>query len=170
MNPIFLLLKKISPELLVFFVCVFVSSYISYHVGSMQVENQWNQDKLAKIATIDALRNQLKEKEQKYIEENSRIQKELADAQKQYEISVTHLHDELNNKLQQSEERIRYYQSQAKQSASGCRNLANVASRLDSSLTEGIQLVKELTEHIKLRDKQLQSVGQKLINEKSLTE
>ena len=77
---------------------------------------------------------------------------------------------DFNERLRQSESRAKFYQRQAKSRTSGCGNIASITSRFDSSLTEGIQLVKDLTELIKLRDRQLQAVGQRLINEKNLTE
>lgn len=154
---------------LIFVVLVFFGSYC-YNWGQESIQEKWNQEKESYEQQIRTLKDEYYLKELTYREENTKIQKELADAKKEYEVALVTSTSDFNERLRQSESRAKFYQRQAESRTSGCGNIASITSRFDSSLTEGIQLVKDLTELIRLRDRQLQAVGQRLINEKNLTE
>lgn len=164
-----LILKYLGIFGLIIVVLYSFGSYC-YDWGKETVQEQWNQEKQDYLNKINNLKNEYYLKELKYREENTKIQKELADAQKKYEISLATSTADFNERLRQSEARAKLYKRQAESRTSGCRDIASITSKLDSSLTEGISLVRELTKLIELRDQQLKSIGKRLINEKNLTE
>lgn len=161
--------KYILPILLIGLVLYNIGLWI-YSLGQADIQEQFDQYKLNQEITLQQLKEEYSSREKEYQIVNDKIQKELADAQKNYEVSLAIQSASFTERLRESESRVQFYQHQAESGDVGCRDIAGTASRLDRSLTEGIRLVTELTEHIKLRDQQIQSIGKRLLNEKELTE
>ncbi len=70
-------------------------------------------------------------------------------------------------RVQQLETRERSYQRMSQASDSERRALADAATRLDRTLTEGRQLVEELRHTLALRDKQLKIIGEQISAERT---
>ena len=102
------------------------------------------------------------EEKQKLIESNSTLSQEIINNEQTYKNNLYTLSSEYNDRLHESEQRANYYKSLSAQvNPKGCSttNLANHTAKLDRQLTEGINLVRQLTELIKLRDEQLRKCG-----------
>lgn len=125
------------------------------------------------------------EQKLEYLSQRDEYVKSYLEQKKEYERQISYLEDtilqenktyyeELNNinrsfadRLSESEQRATYYKQLAQQAGSGC-SLSTHTAKLDRALTEGVQLVRELSKHIELRDSQLKRVGEYLETENIL--
>lgn len=89
----------------------------------------------------------LKENYRKRVEEHAKNQRqllqEIEDTKREHENFVADLRNEFSNRMLQSEKRGNIYRARAESAGAECRQLAEHAARLDRSLTEGRELVKE---------------------------
>ena len=93
-------------------------------------------------------------KERAFNERIEALSIELTETRITYENTVNKLKSDFNNELLKSEKRAELYLSYAKSDRAKQRDLAIHAAKLDRSLTEGRELVKQLTETIRTRDAQ----------------
>ena len=131
---------------------------LGYSSGSNSVIVEY-QNQLLKV------KEEAKKKELEYAKENSRLKDEVLLAKRDYKSKLAVLSNSFNNQLQKSNSRAEYYRKQAT-NPDRCRNLATHTARLDRVVTEGISLVRLLSEHIKFRDEQLRQVGKQLQQER----
>lgn len=157
------IVKILYIGVVVFLIASTIYTYkLGYSSGSnnvkLQYQNQLNQYK-----------EEVKKKELKYAKENSELKDEIILVKRNYESKLTMLSNTYSKQLQESNSRAEYYKQQTN-STSKCRSLATYTARLDRSLTEGITLVKLLSEHIKLRNNQLRQVGKQIQQEREFIE
>lgn len=145
----------------------FVYSWI-YERGSATVMNQWNEEKVQYQKEILRLTSEYEKKEEEHRNENTRITQELYKAYTEYQVAMSSLTGSYAIKLQQSQDRVSIYQCQAEGGEFERRSLASYAARLDNALTEGIQLVRELRETIRIYEQQLTLLGQQIQNDRHL--
>ena len=98
-------------------------------------------------------------KERAFNERIEALSIELTETRLTYENTVTKLKSDYANELLNSEKRAELYLSYAKSDRAKQRDLAIHTAKLDRSLTEGRELVKQLTETIRTRDAQLRALG-----------
>lgn len=81
------------------------------------------------------------------VEEHAKRQldliQELNDAKQQHQTIVSNLRSEFSARMLESENRGKIYRNRAEAAGTECKALAEHAARLDRSLTEGRELVKE---------------------------
>ncbi len=133
------------------------SFIIGYHEGTSRITAQWNQAKNEEYAYITKLQQEYLNKESQYITEINNLKVSYDKVKQQYTNKLTELKSTYTVQLQQSQQRTEIYKRKAL-STSGCSSLADYTSRLDRSLTEGRNLVRELREFIKLRDNQIKYI------------
>lgn len=148
--------------------CVLCTWY-GYHQGSKHIQTLWDQDKLEQAQYINRLQQNYLNKESVYITELNNIKDIYAKAKDEYTKKLNVIKSSYSMQLQQSEQRASIYKREAL-STDGCTNLAEYAGRLDRSLTEGRDVVKQLRELIKLRDAQIQQIGNTYKAEHTLME
>lgn len=153
---------------LVVVICLGGAYSLGYSSGSNDKQLEWNEDIQSYQQKVRELTEQLKNQEKEYRAENTRILLELNNAKKDYEKSVAVLDANYSDRLREYEARAKIYESQAQSGKSQCRNLASYTTKLDKCLTEGRELVKELSRTIKLRDSQLRLLGEQIANEREL--
>ena len=136
--------------------CV-VCTWYGYHQGAKHIQTLWDQDKLEQAQYINRLQQNYLNKESVYITELNNIKDTYAKAKDEYTKKLNAIKSSYSMQLQQSEQRASVYKREAL-STDGCANLAEYAGRLDRSLTEGRNLVRELREFIKLRDNQIEYI------------
>lgn len=89
----------------------------------------------------------MKEDYRKKVEEHAKNQRQLLqdieDTKREHEDFIADLRDEFSDRMLQSEKRGNIYRARAESAGAECRQLAEHAARLDQSLTEGRELVKE---------------------------
>ena len=124
--------------------CV-VCTWYGYHQGSQHIQTLWDQDKLEQAQYINRLQQNYLNKESVYITELNNIKDTYAKAKDEYTKKLNAIKSSYSMQLQQSEQRASIYKREAL-STDGCTNLAEYAGRLDRSLTEGRDVVKQLRE------------------------
>lgn len=98
-------------------------------------------------------------KERALNEELGALSNELVETRLQYENTITNLKSEYDSELLKSKQRAELYQRYSQSDKAKQRNLANYTAQLDRSLTEGRELVRQLTEALRTRDTQLRALG-----------
>lgn len=148
--------------------CILCTWY-GYHQGSKHIQALWDQDKLEQAQYVNRLQQNYLNKESVYITELNTIKDTYAKAKDEYTKKLNAIKSSYSMQLQQSEQRASVYKREAL-STDGCANLAEYAGRLDRSLTEGRDVVKQLRELVKLRDAQIQQIGNAYKAEHTLME
>lgn len=156
--------------ILFFSYCIYNIYNIGYNVGFNEVTQQWQKDKEKYQSEFNKLKQEYLLKEEKYKEENLSIVLELNDAKQKYEKDLININNSFNNKLLLSEQRATIYRNQAQAGEVERENLAAHAARLDRTLTEGQQVVKELRSGIELRDNTIDKLISQLKNDRKLLE
>ena len=132
-----------------------------YHAGILYAEAEY-------ALKSSKLEEHFQVKLKEYQDESNITIQELQQAVVQYKEELAFVRGNADSRLLQSEQRASVYRKQARDSEAQRRALAEHTARLDKALTEGTLLVKGLTEHIKFRDKQLNSCTKLLIEERKL--
>lgn len=159
------LLKPFSKYILIGLVSIsiIVGSFAKgYSVGKHKQINIYNAEKVK----VDAL---LLEKNKDNVELQNRINSLVEDnnskllgVKSKYEKDISSIKQSYSSELLQSKERsnlyLKYY-SKDDQQCSNERQLAEYTARLDNSLTEGRQLVKEFSTTLRYRDEQVKGLN-----------
>lgn len=98
-------------------------------------------------------------KERALNEELGALSNELVETRLQYENTITNLKSEYDSELLKSKQRAELYQRYSQSDKAKQRDLTNYTAQLDRSLTEGRELVRQLTEALRTRDTQLRALG-----------
>lgn len=156
------LLVKALPYIATTLVVFLLGSFFyksGYKNGANSVQVKW--DKVEKIRTASIEEAEVKNAIalQKQVQANKVISNELANVKIKHEKAIAVVRSDYVVRLRSSEARSEVYKRQADGGANECRNLANYTARLDRTLEEGRDLVRELTETLRLRDAQLNLVG-----------
>lgn len=148
---------------------IFVAGFLfgSNH-GKLEVQHKWDNEKLGYQEQIAELQRQVIIGQAIHAKKLKQVEDKLREADQTYTKAIAAGHREYNARLQQSEARSKVYQRAAEGSPVERDNLARHAAELDRSLEEGRSLVRELGETLRLRDTQLQQVGEQLINDRNL--
>lgn len=133
-----------------------------YKTGSKDVQQEWDKEKASTANKMLELKTYYEAQRILFEESKQEEVNELKDKMEQQKQALAVLNDSFHSQLQQSEARSKVYQRQASSTEAERRSLADHAARLDSALTEGIRLVRELAATLKLRDDQLKFVGKYL--------
>lgn len=112
--------------------------------------------------------NHLKELE--YTNKIKDLENEIKNSEVNYSNSIAKLNKSNADGLLESQHRAEYYRRQAETCSTQSRTFADYTARLDRQLTEGISLVRELSELIKHRDNQLKQAGEQLKLDRKLME
>lgn len=115
--------------------------------------NEENQTKILELQL------NFKDKEKVFNERVEALSVELAQTRLNHENTIDKLKHDFSNELRKSEQRAEVYKRYAESDSTKQRALASHTAQLDRSLTEGRELVRELTETIRVRDAQLRSLG-----------
>lgn len=124
----------------------------SYNAGYDACQSKYREELLKQ-----QVENQ--QKEQAFNETINNLTVNLTETRIRYENTVNKLKSTHANELLKSEQRAELYKRYAEANKAKQRALAEHTARLDRSLTEGRELVKQLTETIRTRDAQLRALG-----------
>lgn len=124
----------------------------SYNAGYDACQSKYREELLKQ-----QVENQ--QKEQAFNETINNLTVSLTETRIRYENTVNKLKSTYANELLKSEQRAELYKRYSEADKAKQRALAEHTARLDRSLTEGRELVKQLTETIKTRDAQLRALG-----------
>ena len=143
---------------------------IAYDRGAASVQQEWNAAKQSHDDAIAALKLDYENKEESHRKENRRISSELSQANLDHANAIANAQRDFDQRLRNVEQRAAIYQRQAQGGAIERGDLADHASRLDSTLEEGRSLVRELRETLGLRDRQIKSLSDQIRNDRVLFE
>lgn len=124
----------------------------SYNAGYDACQSKYREELLKQ-----QVENQ--QKEQAFNETINNLTANLTETRIRYENTVNKLKSTHANELLKSEQRAELYKRYSETDKAKQRALAEHTARLDRSLTEGRELVKQLTETIRTRDAQLRALG-----------
>lgn len=124
----------------------------SYNAGYDACQSKYREELLKQ-----QVENQ--QKEQAFNETINNLTVNLTETRIRYENTVNKLKSIYANELLKSEQRAELYKRYSEADKAKQRALAEHTARLDRSLTEGRELVKQLTEAIRTRDAQLRALG-----------
>lgn len=167
------LLLKYLPYALGMALIVFLGSQLCsfmYDRGANSIQVQWDKEKQEHADEITALKVEYERKEEEHRTENRRISNELFQANLNHAAALAAAVREHDQRLRLAEQRAAIYQRQAQGGAVERGDLADHASRLDSTLEEGRSLVRELRETLGLRDQQIKSLSDQIRNDRALFE
>lgn len=146
------------------FVSLISGYYFGYNICSLEFEKQIQESNLI----IQDLQKANYKKELDYSYQIDELINEIQIYKNKYTNSLSAINKQSSDRLHESENRAQYYRKQAESCSSQSRDFAEYTAKLDKQLTEGINLVKELTELIRLRDEQLKQVGKQLKMDREL--
>ena len=124
----------------------------SYNAGYDACQSKYREELLKQ-----QVENQ--QKEQAFNETINNLTVNLTETRIRYENTVNKLKFTYANELLKSEQRAELYKRYSEADKAKQRALAEHTAKLDRSLTEGRELVKQLTETIRTRDAQLRALG-----------
>lgn len=136
---------------------IFISGF-SYKLGQQNVLIELDKQN----ALVLELEKQNHKMELEYTSKIKDLENEINNSEVNYSNSINELNKHISDGMLESERRAEYYRRQAESCSSKSKALADYTAKLDRQLTEGVYLVRELTELIKYRDKQLEQVGNQL--------
>lgn len=143
-------------------VCISATFYVGYSAGSSEVKQQWVAEQKANTAKANELKVNYEEQLNEYRQKTDSLSKEIYDTRTQYDDRIATIKSDYTNRLLNSEQRASVYKRMSEAGKCTSDDLSAYTAKLDRSLTEGRELVRELRELIKLRDQQLNQLGKEL--------
>lgn len=143
-------------------VCTSATFCVGYSAGSSEVKQQWVAEQKANTAKVNELKVNYEEQLNEYRQKTDSLSKEIYDTRTQYDERIATIKSNYTNRLLDSEQRASVYKRMSEAGRCTSNDLSAYTAKLDRSLTEGRELVRELRELIKLRDQQLNQLGKEL--------
>ena len=143
-------------------VCISATFCVGYSAGSSEVKQQWVAEQKANTAKANELKVNYEEQLNEYRQKTDSLSKEIYDTRTQYDNRIATIKSDYTNRLLNSEQRASVYKRMSEAGRCTSDDLSAYTAKLDRSLTEGRELVRELRELIKLRDQQLNQLGKEL--------
>ena len=143
-------------------VCTSATFYVGYSAGSAKVKQQWVAEQKANTVKVNELKVNYEEQLSEYRQKTDSLSKEIYDTRTQYDNRIATIKSDYTNRLLNSEQRASVYKRMSEAGKCTSDDLSAYTAKLDRSLTEGRELVRELRELIKLRDQQLNQLGKEL--------
>ena len=143
-------------------VCTSATFCVGYSAGSSEVKQQWVAEQKANTAKVNELKVNYEEQLNEYRQKTDSLSKEIYDTRTQYDSRIATIKSDYTNRLLNSEQRASVYKRMSEAGRCTSDDLSAYTAKLDRSLTEGRELVRELRELIKLRDQQLNQLGKEL--------
>lgn len=146
-------------------ICILV---LSFYFGALYEKNRQEIDRVTLNGYVTSLKVQIQNDIDVHTKAQLKLSKEIEDAEIQYNEAITDIVVNTNQRLLKSEERANIYRSKAIRGEAECRGLADHAAELDRSLTEGRELVKQLTSTVRKRDLEIQQISNYFMNDRNL--
>ena len=143
-------------------VCTSATFCVGYSAGSSEVKQQWVAEQKANTVKANELKVNYEEQLNEYRQKTDSLSKEIYDTRTQYDNRIATIKSDYTNRLLNSEQRASVYKRMSEAGRCTSDDLSAYTAKLDRSLTEGRELVRELRELIKLRDQQLNQLGKEL--------
>ena len=135
-----------------------VYNYV-YEKGYNACNQQFDAYKQAQEAVIHNLETTYYEQEKKYQKQTEKLVVQISEAKESYNKKLLVIEHDYARKLHESEQRASVYKQMSRDTNNSCNSLADHSAKLDRSLTEGREVVRQLRAIIELRDSQLRDCG-----------
>lgn len=122
---------------------MFAIFLVGMKIGSDIESNKHSQEKLQIAQQTAELVRMYNLRLEEHAKKQTDLVQELNDAKQKHQTVVSNLRSEFSVRMLESENRGKIYRNRAEAAGAECRALAEHTSRLDRSLTEGRELVKE---------------------------
>lgn len=136
--------------------------------GQAKIQVLWDADKERQAEAIKTVEKEYKGKEALAILENTKISKELREANDKYKTTLAQYQSDYSKRLLSAEGRASLYKRQADGSVIERGSLASYAAELDRNLEEGRLLVRELGATIRQRDNQIAALSAQITSDRKL--
>lgn len=159
------LLKLFKSEYLISLVIVGVIALIIsviYQFGYYNCNKEFTLYKQTQLIKTLELENKYREQEKVYTEKTQSLVQQISESQESFTKQLTAIEQSYSNKLLESERRANLYKQMSSSSNDSSISLADYTARLDRTIVQGRQLVKELRATIELRNQQLKQCGEQL--------
>ena len=151
-------------------VCTSATFCVGYSAGSAEVKQQWVAEQKANTVKVNELKVNYEEQLSEYRQKTDSLSKEIYDTRTQYDSRIATIKSDYTNRLLNSEQRASVYKRMSEAGRCASDDLSAYTAKLDRSLTEGRDVVKQLRELVKLRDAQIQQIGNTYKAEHTLME
>lgn len=125
-------------------VCPIILFGLGYLSGSAVTENKYLKKLKEQADYIEKKRIEYRQETEQHQKNQVLLRDEIYELQKKYDSDVVTLKSDFVNRMLESEKRGDIYRARFEAESAECRDLSQQAARLDRSLTEGRELVKEL--------------------------
>lgn len=112
-------------------------------IGADRESAKYSKEKMRIYEQTAHLIQQYRERVEEHAKKQLDLIQELNDAKQRHQTIVSNLRSEFSDRMLESENRGKIYRNRAEAAGAECRALAEHTARLDRSLTEGRELVKE---------------------------
>lgn len=138
------------------------SYYLGYRSANKTYQLKMERMELNYQKEISILKDKVKAKENEYRKKLGELETTINIQQNEYETALNNINEYYDYELRESKSRAEAFRNMSRSRTDISNSLADHAARLDESLVKGRQLVKELRETIKLRDRQIKYLGNEL--------
>ena len=147
-----------------FMLCIVLIYSTGYFSGSARKERSLRDSYRDQVAELI---NKHREAVDNHIAKQQGHLDEIQEIQNVYNNSLIVMRSEYERRLHESEERGNVYRKRVSSASTECREIAEHASQLDRSLTEGRELVRELRDHIKQSELINSEIVKNLVNDRN---
>lgn len=117
-------------------------------IGHSNASSKYIKENIEYQRKIDEKKEELRILRENHINSQNEFTQELQEMKHEYENYISSLVNSYDDRMRESEERGRMYRERFTASSTRCGVLAEHASKLDRSLTEGRELVRRLREDL----------------------
>jgi hypothetical protein len=136
--------------------------------GSISVQRSWDKERSVLLAAAMKVEQDNRKKEEAHRTVTLALESSLKEAEAQYEETIAVLRSDYAKRLQSSDERAARYRGWSEASSGERDRLADHATNLDRSLTEGRELVKEFRVALGKCERNLKALGEQITMDRDL--
>lgn len=134
---------RLIREIVIVIVTVILIFLCGMKIGADIQSTKYTKEKMKIQEQTAELIQQYRERVEEHAKRQLDLIQELNDAKQRHQTIVSNLRSEFSVRMLESENRGKIYRNRAEAAGAECRALAEHTTRLDRSLTEGRELVKQ---------------------------
>lgn len=145
-----------------------IGAFFGNNYGKAIVNKEWSDAKVSIANAATQQSESIRKSETKHAAESTEVADNAQISKTQYDADIAAAQSGADDRVRESESRANKYLAMSKASAAEQKRLAEYASRLDSSLTEGRQLVTELRATVAERERTIHNLSQQIDADRKL--
>lgn len=154
---------------LVLLVGLVIGSLVGNMYGSNKVQSAWDKERADTAIQVNNVNSGFRQKEAEHSKDSNEVADNAQISKNQYDADIAAINSSADDRVRQSEARASKYAAMSKASAAEQERLAKYAARLDQTVTEGRQLVEELTATIAERERTIHNLSNQITADRKLT-